>query len=128
MLKQAVRILMDNAAKYSPAGSRVTLRTYREPGHVCIDVQDNGIGVSPEDARRMFDRFYRADAARNSETGGSGLGLSIAKWIVGRHGGSFRVKSYEDIGTCITIVLPETGPRAAARETAYSIPASAARE
>ena len=54
----------------------------------------------------MFDRFYRADRARSSETGGSGLGLSIADWIVQRHGGSFRVKSHEELGTCVTIVLP----------------------
>ena len=106
MLKQAVRILTDNAAKYSPEGSRITLRAYAEDSRVCIDVQDNGIGVSREDARRMFDRFYRADAARNSETGGSGLGLSIARWIVSRHGGTFRVVSYEELGTRITIVLP----------------------
>lgn len=107
MLKQAVRILTDNAAKYSPAGSRITLRAYAEDGSACVDVQDNGIGVGREDALRMFDRFYRADAARNSETGGSGLGLSIARWIVGRHGGHFRVTSYEEVGTRITVVLPE---------------------
>ena len=106
MLKQAVRILVENAAKYSPADSRITLRACREGERACLEVQDNGIGVSPEDARRMFDRFYRADAARNSETGGSGLGLSIAKWIVGRHSGGFRVKSVEELGTRITIELP----------------------
>ena len=106
MLKQAARILVENASKYSPAESRVTLRAYAEGEKACLEVQDNGIGVSPEDARRMFDRFFRADAARNSETGGSGLGLSIAKWIVGRHGGGFRVKSVEELGTRITIELP----------------------
>ncbi|MGM9615309.1 MAG: sensor histidine kinase [Oscillospiraceae bacterium] len=106
MLKQAIRILTDNAVKYSPEGSRITLRAYAEANEVCVDVQDNGIGVSREDAARMFDRFYRADAARNSETGGSGLGLSIARWIVERHGGSFRVLSYEEVGTRITIALP----------------------
>ena len=106
LLKQAVRILTDNAAKYSPEGSRITFRAYREGGSVCVDVQDNGIGVSRADAERMFDRFYRADAARNSETGGSGLGLSIARWIVDRHGGRFRVISREEIGTRVTIVLP----------------------
>ena len=106
MLKQAARILVDNAAKYSPAEGRITLRAYAEGDRACLDIQDNGIGVSREDAQRMFDRFYRADAARNSDTGGSGLGLSIAKWIVGRHGGGFRVKSVESIGTRITIELP----------------------
>ena len=106
MLKQAVRVLVENSRKYSPKNSRITLRTVSEGGKAYLDVQDNGIGVKAEDARRMFDRFYRADAARNSETGGSGLGLSIARWIIGRHQGSFWVKSYEDIGTRITIELP----------------------
>ena len=106
MLKQAVRVLVENSRKYSPKESRITLRTSSEAGKARLAVQDNGIGVKVEDARRMFDRFYRADAARNSETGGSGLGLSIARWIVGRHQGSFWVKSYEDIGTRITIELP----------------------
>ena len=107
MLKQAVRILVENAMKYSPEGSRITLRAYADGGCVCIDVQDNGIGVSERDAEHMFDRFYRADKARSSETGGSGLGLSIAQWIIGRHGGHFRVVSREDIGTRVTIVLPQ---------------------
>ena len=106
MLKQAVRVLVENSRKYSPKDSRITLRTATEGGKAYLDVQDNGIGVKTEEARRMFDRFYRADAARNSETGGSGLGLSIARWIIGRHQGSFWVKSYEDIGTRITIELP----------------------
>ena len=106
MLKQAVRILVENASKYSPPESRITLRTFGEGEKACLEVQDNGIGVSREDALRMFDRFFRADAARNSETGGSGLGLSIAKWIVGRHSGGFRVKSVEELGTRITIELP----------------------
>ncbi len=106
MLKQAIRVLTDNAAKYSPQGSRITLRAYSRDGQACIDVQDNGIGISAEDVRRMFDRFFRADAVRNSDTGGSGLGLSIARWIVDRHGGHFRVASSKDVGTRITIVLP----------------------
>lgn len=106
LLKQAVRILVDNAVKYSPENSRITLRAFAEDDSLCLAVQDNGIGVSAEDAERMFDRFYRADRARSSETGGSGLGLSIADWIVQRHGGSFRVKSHEELGTCVTIVLP----------------------
>ncbi len=78
-------------------------------------MQDNGIGMTRADTERMFDRFYRADRARNSETGGSGLGLSIAQWIVGRHGGHFRVVSYEDVGTRVTIVLPRIAAPAAAQ-------------
>jgi signal transduction histidine kinase len=106
LLKQAVRILVDNAKKYSPQDTPITLRAYQESGLACIQVQDNGIGVDKTDAQRMFDRFYRADSARNSQTGGSGLGLSIAQWIVAKHHGRFQVTSYQDIGTRITILLP----------------------
>ncbi|MCD7844971.1 MAG: HAMP domain-containing histidine kinase [Oscillospiraceae bacterium] len=106
MLKQAVRILTDNAAKYSPAGSPITISAFRDgEGRPCVQVQDNGVGIAPEDVPRIFDRFFRADAARTNATGGSGLGLSIAKWIVAKHGGHFQVTSYEGIGTRIKIVL-----------------------
>ncbi len=107
MLKQAVRILADNARKYSPAGTRITLRAYRDgEGRSCAQVQDNGPGVAEKDAPHIFDRFYRADAARSGGAGGSGLGLAIARWIVTRHGGSFSLRSYEGIGSRFTILLP----------------------
>ena len=106
MLKQAVRILTDNARKYSDPDTRITFRTYWKEGRACVEVQDNGRGIAPADAPRIFDRFYRADAARNSDAGGSGLGLSIAQWIVQRHGGYFQVRSYEGVGTRVTILLP----------------------
>ena len=109
MVKQAIRILTDNARKYSPSDTRITLRAYTQDGFACVDVQDNGLGIAREDVPRIFDRFYRADSARNSATGGSGLGLSIARWIVTKHGGRFQVTSYPDIGTRITILLkPKT--------------------
>lgn len=131
MLKQSVRILIDNAAKYSPAGSRIRMRLYTrgtddsgryygfgehgefagykglsDPRQVCIEVQDHGMGIGKKDVSHIFERLYRGDPARNSKTGGSGLGLSIARWIVEKHGGFFEVISYEEIGTRITIVLP----------------------
>jgi signal transduction histidine kinase len=106
LLKQAVRILVENAKKYSPQGTPITLRACQEGQEASIGVQDNGIGVNQTDAQQMFERFYRADSARNSQTGGSGLGLSIAHWIVAKHRGRFRVTSYEGIGTRITILLP----------------------
>ena len=109
LLKQAVRILVDNAAKSTPSGAAVTLRLRKtDEGLPCIDVQDNGIGMKQTDAIHVFDRFYRSDPARNSASGGSGLGLAIAKWIIDKHYGYFEVKSYEDIGTRISIVLPQT--------------------
>ena len=110
LLKQAVRILVDNACKYSPVYTRVTLRAYQEGDAACMDVQDNGVGISPEDAPKIFDRFFRSDTARRTDAAGSGLGLSIARWIVTRHGGRFQVRSYEGVGTRMTIVLPRRSP------------------
>ncbi len=106
LLKQAVRILVDNACKYSSVYTRITLRAYRDGRLACIDVQDNGMGIDPDDAPRIFDRFFRSDAARKSDDKGSGLGLSIARWIVDRHGGRFQVRSYAGVGTRMTILLP----------------------
>lgn len=112
MIKQTARILCDNAAKYTPPGNRITLRTMLgSGGEGCFEVQDTGIGIAPKDMPMIFDRFFRSDPARSRETGGTGLGLSIAKWIVDRHKGHFEVVSYKDIGTRITVVLPPAGGR-----------------
>ena len=107
MLKQAVRILVDNAAKYTEAGGEILLRLRTEGDEALIDAQDSGIGISSEDAPHVFDRFYRANEAR--EKGGSGLGLSIAQWIVERHGGRIQITSYTGVGTRMTIRLPRIG-------------------
>ena len=71
-----------------------------------LSVTDEGIGISQEALPHIFDRFYRADESRTRQTGGSGLGLSIAKWIVERHGGWMEVVSRQNVGTRMTIVLP----------------------
>ena len=106
MLKQAIRILADNAAKYTPEGGRITLRLdMPEGGMAAFGVQDEGIGVEREEAAKMFERFFRGDGVRGS-TKGSGLGLSIAKWIVDRHAGTIEVLSYKDVGTRMTIRVP----------------------
>ena len=108
MLKQALRILADNAAKYSPSGTTITLRAFTdESGSPCLAVRDQGIGVTAEDAAHLFDRFYRSDPARTRQSGGAGLGLSIADWIITQHGGAIRVYSWEGVGTRFTIVLPK---------------------
>ena len=107
MIKQAARILVDNAAKYTPEGGDILLRTGRnEKGHSFFLVQDEGIGISPDDTPHIFERFFRSDPARSRESGGTGLGLSIAKWIIDRHGGYFQVLSREGIGTRITVCFP----------------------
>ena len=103
LLKQAVRILIDNAAKYTKEKDEILLRAGSEDGHPFLQVQDSGIGMAEADVEHMFERFYRADKARSFE--GTGLGLSIAKWIVDKHKGHFEILSRTDIGTRIRIVL-----------------------
>lgn len=106
MLKQAVRILSDNAAKYTPEGKEITLRACRDSeGRPCLIVRDEGIGIKPEDVPHVFDRFFRSDPARSRHNGGAGLGLSIADWIVTRHGGHMEVYSWEGVGSRFSIVL-----------------------
>ena len=107
LIKQAARILIENASKYTPEGGEIKLKSLVSDGHPAFSVQDSGIGISESDIPYIFDRFYRADDSRSKQTGGSGLGLAIAKWIVERHGGSFEIISRKDIGTRITVVLPQ---------------------
>lgn len=108
LLKQAIRIFVDNSIKFTPKGMEIILRISSEEGYVYIIVQDRGIGIEPEDLPHIFDRFYRSDESRARKTGGSGLGLSIAKWIIERHGAHFEILSRVDIGTRITIAFPVT--------------------
>lgn len=113
LLKQAVRILTDNAVKYAAPepgeAPSIRLRAGRdEAGVPCIEVQDAGVGIAAEDMPHVFERFFRADPARSTREG-SGLGLAIAKWIVDRHGGHFDVFSRRGVGTRVTICLPGSG-------------------
>ncbi|MCF6466219.1 sensor histidine kinase [Clostridium sp. Cult2] len=107
LLKQAIRILVDNSIKFTPSGDKIILRIVKKDSNIHIVVQDTGIGIEPEALPHIFDRFYRSDESRARKTGGSGLGLSIAKWIIERHGAYFEILSRVDIGTRITIVFPE---------------------
>ena len=106
LIKQAARILIENASKYTPEGGEIMLKSLVAEGHPAFSVQDSGIGISESDVPHIFERFYRADDSRSKQTGGSGLGLAIAKWIVERHGGRFEIISRKDIGTRITVILP----------------------
>ena len=106
MIKQAVRIFVQNAAKYTPEGGVITLGVQGESGRVSYTVQDEGIGMKQSDVEHIFERFYRADDTRTSSTGGSGLGLSIAKWIIDAHAGTIEVISRLDLGTRFTVSLP----------------------
>lgn len=109
MLKQTIRILADNAMKYSREGDEILFSVGKaEDGksEIFFSVQDSGEGMKEQDVIHIFERFFRSDAARNSSTGGSGLGLSIAKWIVDKHRGHFEILSREGLGTRITVWLP----------------------
>lgn len=104
LLKQAFRILIDNAAKYTKSGDEIIISVGRnEEAAPYIQVQDTGIGMAEKDVANMFERFYRSDEVRNFQ--GTGLGLSIAKWIVDKHQGHFDILSRTELGTRIRIVL-----------------------
>ena len=105
MIKQSIRIFVQNAAKYSDKGNTIKLSVKRVGDKVSYIVQDEGIGMAGEELSHIFERFYRSDKARNSSTGGSGLGLSIAKWIIDAHQGTVEVISRQEIGTRITVTF-----------------------
>ena len=105
-LKQALRIFVENALKYTKKGGTVTLSCTREEKFCRITVADNGVGVAEEEMGRIFERFYRAEGARSGETDGHGLGLSIARIIVRAHGGRIEVQSKKGVGSRFHILLP----------------------
>nr|WP_289624478.1 ATP-binding protein [Corynebacterium afermentans] len=114
MLTVAVSNLITNAINYSPSGQpvSVTQRLVRD-NVVLIRVTDRGIGIAPEDQKRVFERFYRVDKARSRSTGGTGLGLAIVKHVVANHGGTIRLWSRPGTGSTFTIELPLYDPEAA---------------
>lgn len=103
LLKEVIRILIENAQKYTAKGEVIELAFGKDNSGTYFYVQDNGIGMDEKDIPHIFDRFFRADSSRVRKTGGTGLGLSIAKWIVDNHNGYFSVISRKDIGTRITV-------------------------
>jgi len=113
LLVTAVRNLVHNALAYSPEGSRVVVEVRRtadaDGGGRAVDIAvcDRGVGISAADVERIFERFYRVDAARSRLTGGTGLGLSIVKHVAGNHGGDVRVWSVEGEGSTFTLRLPD---------------------
>jgi two-component system, OmpR family, sensor kinase len=103
-LQQVVRNLVENALKYTPPGGHVWLAVQDVAGGAELTVRDDGAGIRPEDLPHVFERFYRAPAARSSP--GAGLGLSIAEWIVRAHGGRIGVESAPGVGTTFRVWLP----------------------
>lgn len=106
LLQQAVRNLLNNAFKYTPPGGTVHLRLFTQSRRVIIQVEDNGIGIPAADLPHIFERFYRVDTVRSRQTGGFGLGLSIAQQIVQAHGGQITAQSVVGDGTTFQIQLP----------------------
>jgi two-component system, OmpR family, sensor kinase len=107
-MRQLLLNLLSNAVKYTPAGGRVWLVLTASPEAATISVRDTGLGIAPGDVDHVFDRFWRADAARSrtGERPGFGLGLSICKWIAEAHGGSIAVTSRPGRGSTFTVTLP----------------------
>ena len=108
MLKQSIRVMVQNAARYSPEGTAITLGVASDDGGVSYSVRDEGIGMTPEEAGHVFERFWRADAARDVSKEGTGLGLPIARWIVERHGGTIDLVAREGVGSRFTVRIPRS--------------------
>lgn len=110
-LRQLLLILLDNALKYTDQGGQVDISLRGEDAHARLVVSDTGIGIAPRDIPHIFDRFYRADPARQRETGGTGLGLAIARWIARAHGGDVRAESNLGHGARFIVELPVRSPK-----------------
>jgi two-component system OmpR family sensor kinase len=105
-LRQIFDNLLANVRSHTPAGSPASVRVGRENGSAVIEVSDTGPGLTGEEAERVFERFYRADASRSRESGGVGLGLSIVEAVAQAHDGKVTAESEPGRGTTFRIVLP----------------------
>jgi signal transduction histidine kinase len=114
-LTQVVTNLVDNAVKYTGAGGSVQVRVWEQADGVRLAVADTGPGIAPEHLPRVFDRFYRLDAARTRSRGGSGLGLAICRELVEAHGGRIWAESVPGAGSVFALALPVQPPAPAER-------------
>ena len=105
-LAQAVDHLVSNALNYTPPGGRVEVRVTADGDHAVVQVADTGVGMSDEDAERLFERFFRASSAVDGAVPGVGLGLSIVKAITELHGGCVEVDTHAGAGTTLRVRLP----------------------
>jgi signal transduction histidine kinase len=106
LIKRLMIILIDNALKYTGEGGKVEIQSKSVNQNIEIYVSDTGEGIEKEYLDKIFTRFYRVDKARSRKKGGSGLGLSIAQWIVNEHKGEIRVESTPGKGSTFTVCLP----------------------
>ncbi|QDG89169.1 cell wall metabolism sensor histidine kinase WalK [Pseudarthrobacter sp. NIBRBAC000502770] len=107
---QVLDNLVSNAIKYSPDGGRISISATTDPQWVRLSVSDTGMGISDDDAAKVFNRFFRTESAQKAAIPGAGLGLSITRMIVERHGGSIMCESGEGQGSTFTVTLPAEGP------------------
>ena len=105
-LQQVLHNLLENSLRYTEAGGRIVVRVFSLPGEACISVSDTGVGIPENDLPYVFERFYRSKRSRAANPGGSGLGLSIVRWIVDAHKGKVTVESQVGRGATFTVRLP----------------------
>ena len=105
-LRRVLDNLINNALKFTPAGGSIVQSNAR---HVVLQVRDTGIGIAPDQQKRIFDRFYQVNGSSRRRYGGVGLGLALVKEIVEAHGGAVAVESRENEGSTFTVTLPALG-------------------
>lgn len=105
-IKQAIRVFIDNAQKYTEDGDAIRISCENKNGDCVITVEDTGIGMMRKDLDNIFSRFYRADDVRDKKIEGHGLGLSIAKLIIMAHTGRIKIRTQYTKGTSFTVTLP----------------------
>jgi signal transduction histidine kinase len=105
-LQQVLHNLIENALQYTEAGGRIHVRVGAVPGEALLSVSDTGVGIPEDDLPYVFERFFRSKRSRRANPGGSGLGLSIVRWIVEAHKGKITVESSPGKGSTFTVRLP----------------------
>ena len=106
LLRRLVMNLLDNAIRYTPPGGQVSAALEAEDSRFRICIADTGVGIAPDAAPHVFERFYRADTARSRQDGGFGLGLAIVKWIAESHHGDVALVTNTGAGSTFTVTLP----------------------
>lgn len=106
MIKQMLRAILDNSIKFTPLNGKIQFLYAKDEDNIVFAVIDTGVGIPEAEKELIFDRFYRVDKARARETGGSGLGLSIVKWIIDAHDGKINIESAVEKGTRFVVTLP----------------------
>jgi len=110
LLQQALRNIIDNAINFNQQEGKVWIRYKLEDGRIVFEVEDNGIGISPVDQQRLFEKFYRVENREKDKQGGTGLGLAIVKSIAERHGGNAWVESELGSGSTFYLAIPIRQP------------------